>query len=255
MRRTRLALVSMTAAAALVLTACGGETEETPPDTTPEPTDEVTDDPTTPEPDDDETDGEDPDPAELPGTETEIGPEAGDALIPVGVPFDDVLHIRQAPDPASDSVGELQPVDTGVTATGNNRELDDASIWAEITVGDITGWSNWSYLGYIGDASDVTGDLPGDLSGETVWQLAEQVVDHLYPEEEGQPELQITLISDAVDDPDASDALIDVLGFADDSVMGSRVRVNAVESGDGYVVEEVVVSPLCSRGVSEGLCL
>lgn len=251
----------MTAVAALMLAACGGDAEE--PSAEPEPTatEELTEDPTdelTPPGEDNGGNGggAEPDPTDdLPGTESDLGPGEGQDLVPIGVPFDDVLHVRAAPDATADSVLELQPVDSGVTATGHNREVDDGAIWAEITIDDVTGWANWSYLGYIGDAMDATDDVPRDMTGETVWHLAEQVVNHLYPGDGGDPELEVVLISDAVDDPDASDALVDVLGFADDAQQGARVRVNGNDVGDVYTVEEVVVSPLCYRGVTDGLCL
>lgn len=247
----------MTAVAALMLAACGGGAEEPPAE--PTPTEEPTTELTPPGSDDDNDDdggASDPEPTDdLPGTESPLGPAAGDGLVTVGVPFDDVLHVRAAPDATADVVTELQSVDTGITATGHNREVDDGAIWAEVTIDELTGWANWSYLGFIGDASDVTGDVPRDMTGETVWHLAEQVVNHLYPGDGGDPELEVVLISDAVDDPDASDALVDVLGFADDAQQGARVRVNGNDVGDVYTVEEVVVSPLCYRGVTDGLCL
>lgn len=257
MPATRLMITVAAAAATLALASCGADDDEAPPPQTVQPTETASPSPEEATPGEAPTDNAPvpPDDA-LPGADTELGPAAGDRLIPVGVAHDDVLHVRDAPGADSGAVGQLQPVDTGITATGHNRQLDDSSVWAEIEVPDeqIIGWSSTEYLGYIGDAVDITADFPDGWTGESVWQLAEQVIAARYEDHEDYEDLSFVLIADAVEVPGASDALIDVLEFADHAVRGDRVSVRGTATDEGYLLERVAVTPLCWRGVSQGLC-
>jgi hypothetical protein len=233
------------------LIACGNDddvgTDVTPPETTT--TAETTTTETTEVPD-----------GELPGERMDIFPYEDAELAVVGVEADDTLNVRSGPGVDFDVVVELDPLATGIIATGHNRSLDDA-IWAEIQVDGATGWANTAFLSQLGDTDDITSQLypsPADRpSAETMLELGQEVAEEVAgPDLDGGPPISITVV-DGPSVADLGEVTVDVTGFGDDALLGYRLVVFAEPDpgGESFTVRTVESTPLCRRGVSDGLCL
>lgn len=197
--------------------------------------------------------GADEDAADLPGEVLEIYPYEGAELAVVGVEEGDTLNVRSIPSVDGDVVTELDPLATGLVASGHNRTVGNA-LWVEISVGGQSGWVNGTYVTHLGESMDVTADLPDPtLYESTIVNLIDTIV--AQRSAESTTATSVT-VAETYDDSGA-DVTIDILGFQDDSVAGERLRIIAGPSdrGAGYELISLDVTPLCSRGVSEGLCL
>src|SRR5690554_3371630 len=113
----------------LVLAGCGdtpgggGEEPTTAPSptSTEEVTEEVTDEPTAGTTEEPTGQASAPtDPADLPGEVIEIFPYADAELAVMGVAADDVLYVREGPGVEFADVAQLEPLDQGIIATGEN---------------------------------------------------------------------------------------------------------------------------------------
>lgn len=261
--RTRTAL-ALAGALALGLAACGGDAEpaEDPPGAA-EP--EQDDAPEEPGAEDDDEDSEEPadegDEAgdgDLPGEPVDLYPYEGDELDVVGVAVDDVLHIRDLPDPEADSVAELDPLTDGLVASGHNRLLEEYGMWAELDTGEVTGWANMTYLGYLGEVDDVTDDYDEIEVAPSMEELAE-AVGELAAQNSGadqNPQHFITIV-DGPSSGDTEEITVDVLGMLDDSLRGERLHVLATATGSAdYQISTVESTVICARGTNdEDLCL
>ncbi len=267
MRRTPAALF----AAALALAACGGggdgdadgaaTTDPTattePDDTTVDDNDEptTTEDPTTTtEPDDSTTTTDGSGPSELPGEVVDIFPYEGAELAVVAVAADDTLNIRRGPGVGFEIVRDLDPLAGGLIARGSNRRIDDGAIWAEVDVAGATGWVNAAFVAHPGPVTDITSDLEPLPRAATMLELGRAVADRRTGGEG--PEPMITVVAGPTVG-DLGEIVVDVTGLADDSVGGERLHVFAQPGTDGgeFVVRTVEATVLCSRGVTDGLCL
>jgi len=199
-----------------------------------------------------------PTPSELPGERIELFPQEGASLAVVGVAADDVLNVRAAPGTQYEIVAELEPLADDLTATGHNRQLDDGSIWNEVTVGGDTGWANSAFLAQPGDVGDITSELYPDVadrpSTETMLELGQVVASQQAGDELPEPDIVV------VDGPsvgDLGEITVDVVGYPDDAVLGERLHVFAEPDpgGESFTVRTVEATTLCRRGVSEGLCV
>lgn len=54
---------------------------------------------------------------------------------------------------------------------------------------------------------------------------------------------------------DLGEVTYDVIGLGDDATAGLRLHVFGEPVSDGFSLTAVEVTPLCGRGVSQGLCL
>lgn len=192
----------------------------------------------------------------LPGEPIDIGPRAGDILAVVGVAHNDVLNVRAAPGTDQPVIAELDPLADDVFALGNARALP-ASIWFEIETADGSGWANGSFLGYIGQTTDVTAAIVDEL-GEQPWaptmeDLGMVVSGTLVAD--GPPSGVIMSVAPTYGD--LAEVTFDVIGIQDDAVRGFRVHVFATsdENGEGYVLKSVEQTVLCGRGLSGELCV
>ncbi len=237
----------------LLLAGCGdtpaGEEPTTPapsPTSTAEPTEGPTDEPT-PEPTDEATAPADP--ADLPGEAIEIFPYADAELGVMGVAADDVLYVREGPGSEFAEVAQLEPLAEGIIATGENRQLDDGSIWAKVSADGVTGWASVAYLTHPGDVVDISSqlDLP---SAATMEELAELVAE----QRAGDSPAPTVVIVDGPTEGDLHEVVVDIVGLADDAIEGERLHVFARANG-GFTARTVEATALCARGVSDGLCL
>lgn len=173
------------------------------------------------------------------------------------VAADDTLNVRSGPGVDFEVLVELEPLATGVVATGHNRSLGEAGFWSEITVDGVTGWANTRYLLQPGEVRDITAELyptPADRpSAETMLELAELVGGAVASEE---PPSDIVVV-DGPTVGDLGEVTVDVIGLGDDAVGGMRLTVFAepAPGGESFTVRTVEATTLCSRGVTDdGLC-
>ena len=99
---------------------------------------------------------------------------------------------------------------------------------------------------------EVLGSIP---SAETMTALGYLVVGALVPDE-GERAAQISVVEGPVIG-DLGEITLDVVGLADDSVLGYRLRIFAhpPEAESGFTLKTVERTLLCRRGVSGDLCL
>lgn len=277
MSRTRPAVVTATFAAVLVLGACEAQEPEAPeqdPAEQTEPTDptdpadpEDTDsedtDPEETDPDSQDTEGaEDPQPepgaspvdaADLPGESIELFYAEGDLLDVIGVEQDDVLYVRELPDPGATQITALDPITEGVATTGRTQQVE-SGIWLEVEAADQIGWANTHYLAYLGLVTDETSQVSDPGPQESAADLEAAMVDQLTHDEEG-PQPEVTLVQQQ-DDGDLVTRVTDVREGGDDSIGGQRlhIRAEAVENGE-YVLVSVESTQICLRGATADGCL
>lgn len=192
----------------------------------------------------------------FPGDPIDIGPQAGDVLAVIGVAHNDVLNVRAAPGTDQPVVAELAPLSDDVVALGNARALTE-SIWFEVEADGVTGWASSSFLGYIGQTTDVTAALVDQLGelprAPTMADLGMVVAGTLVVD--GPPSGITMSIAPTVGD--LGEVTFDVIGIKDDAVRGFRVQVFATpdEGGAGFVLKSVEQTLLCGRGLSGELCV
>ncbi|MDZ7676209.1 MAG: SH3 domain-containing protein [Acidimicrobiales bacterium] len=252
--RFRHALTAI--AVSLVLLGCGGDdsdddaaTGDSTTSSTTTTSSTSTTDSTTTSPSSTTADGD------LPGEPIDIFPDEGAALAVVGVAADDELNIRAGPSVDFEVIGTAGPNQTGLIATGENRQLESGAIWARIELpgGDPAGWANTAFLLQPGVVDDVTSQLypsTDDRPTGSLEDLAFSVADEVASDE---PEPNI-VISDGPF-PARGEVAVDVIGLPDDSIGGYRLRVFAEGSGGSFTLDTVERTAFCRRGVTDGLCL
>ncbi len=201
-----------------------------------------------------------------PGSPIDFGPAPGTPLAVVGVRWDDTLNFRSGPGVETDVVLDLpavQDIPTPIVASGEAWQFP-GSIWWKVEVGGQELWASQSFLGMLGDTYDITDEVDGLLGVQpiaTIEAAADRVAATRLIDVE--TEIRIRHVIEPLASDTTSRAMIDVLGYPDDSVKGERleVLVDPVfdESADepqliGWVVVQVNSTPICSRGVSGGLC-
>ena len=192
----------------------------------------------------------------LPGEPIDVPPWRGDIVGVVGVAHDDVLNVRAAPGINQIIVATLDPLEDDVLVLGNARSLPN-SIWTQVEIHGVTGWSNISFLAYLGDTDDITARLVNDLGetprAETMLDLGLIVAEALASLE---PPSRIVM-SVAPTVGDLGEVTYDVIGLGDDSLHGVRLHVFGTpdEGGEGFVLKAVERTQLCARGISGGFCV
>ncbi len=189
-----------------------------------------------------------------PGVVVDIGPVHGDVL---GV---DVLNVRSGPGVDCAIAGKLSPIAANVVALGETRSIPGA-LWIRVRIGAVEGWINLRYVAYLGDTNDITSHVIDQLGetpeAETMVDLGRLVAEAIG-KAGGESDTDIEpVMSVAPSVGDLGEVTFDVIGFADDSVRGSRLHVFGTpsESGEGFVLGAVEATALCARGVSDGSCV
>ncbi len=190
----------------------------------------------------------------LAGVPTDLGPASGDVLAVVGIAHDDMLNVRAAPGAFNPILDTIEPTGTA-TATGTARDLGRA-IWFEHDTGDAVGWSNLSFAAYAGGIDDATEEvvsLLGEIPiAESVEALGLIVATSLASSE---PASRIVM-SVAPTQGELGEVTYVVIGLGDDSVYGYRLHIFGEEVTDGFSLNTVERTALCSRGVdADGLCV
>lgn len=216
----------------------------------PEPTTTDTGVPTTTEPPVEST-------TTLPGTDVEMFARPGDVLGVIGVAHDDVLNVRKGPGVGFEIVTTLGPTDDAV-ATGRARQIPGA-FWYEIEANGVNGWTNMRFLAYIGGVDDATSQIVAEFDGEipeaeTMLDLG-RLVAEAYPRDED-IESKITMTV-APTIGDLGEVTFDLIGLADDALVGVRLHVfgQPTEDGEGFALHTVERTTLCGRGLSGELCV
>jgi hypothetical protein len=188
---------------------------------------------------------------ELPGEPIEFGPAAGDTVAVIGVAHDDVLNLRAAPGADQPIVDEIPPTYETLTAVGETRELP-GSFWISVAYEGTVGWVNLRYIGYLGDTTDHTSAVIGEVDGaETMLDLGYLVAQTLASEE---PPSEIVLVV-APTVGDLGEVTYDVIGLGDDAQRGWRVHVFGTPITEAFTLRTVELTALCGRGVDNGACV
>lgn len=190
----------------------------------------------------------------LPGEEIEFGPAEGDVIAVIGVAHDDVLNLRAAPGPSFEIVGEIPPLEDGLVALGQTRDIGQA-FWIAVDHDGTEGWVNFRYTAHLGVTDDETSAVVDQLGerpvAETMEDLGTTVAESLASEE---PASDIVLVA-APTVGDLGEVTHDVIGLGDDAVVGLRVHVFGDPIDEGFSLRSVEVTSLCGRGVTDdGLC-
>ncbi|MET0696852.1 MAG: SH3 domain-containing protein [Acidimicrobiia bacterium] len=191
--------------------------------------------------------------SELPGEPIDFGPAAGDTLAVVGVAHDDVLNLRAAPGADQEILDGIPPTYDALTAVGETRELP-GSFWIAVDYEDTEGWVNLTFIGYLGDTTDVTHAVTEQLGGtsgaETMLELGLIVAESIA----GDSSADIVM-SVAPTVGDLGEVTFDVTGFEDDSVRGSRLHVFGQPIDEAFLLASVEETVICARGVDDGNCV
>jgi hypothetical protein len=169
----------------------------------------------------------------------------------IGVAHDDVLNLRAAPGADQTIVGEIPPTYDGLVASGDTRELP-GSFWIGVDYEGTPGWVNLRYVGYLGDTTDETALVIGQVDGaETMLDLGFLVASTFASEE---PPSEIVLV-EAPTVGDLGEVTYDVIGLGDDALRGVRVHVFGTPITEAFALRTVEVTALCGRGVDSGACV
>ncbi len=193
--------------------------------------------------------------ASLPGQEVDFGPRAGDQLMVILVPHDDMLNLRAAPGPDQEILDTLEPTATGITALGETRDLGERGFWVSADWEGQAGWLHMSFVAYEGVTDDWTSSIV-DAFGEvpqadSMTELGLMVAESLASEDP--PSTVVLVVDESIGD--LGEVTYDVIGLGDDAVRGFRVHVFGQSSGDGFELRSAEVTSLCGRGAdAEGLC-
>ena len=229
----------------------------------------------------------------LPGEPFEYGPDEGTSLAVVGVPYEDVLTVHDAPlgdvvatldasnpyeglvivreAPSGEILASLDSWTGAIVATGRTRRLPDSvwpdAVWDEIRVAGLAGWTRAAHLAPAGLTDDLTAYLI-DLLGErpeadTLAELALLVGEAMASVE---PPSRVQVVTRPIVFEALGEVTVDVLNVGDDSLLGHRLLVFAVPADEDWMSEDpgpftlrtVERTILCHshRGVTaDGLCV
>jgi len=228
----------------------------------------------------------------LPGEPYEYGPDEGASLAVVGVPYEDVLTVHDAPlgdivatldasnpyeglvvreAPSGEFIVSLDPGTGGIVATGRTRMLPDSewpdAVWDEIRVARLTGWARAVHLAPTGLTDDLTAriiDVLGERpEAEQLGELALIVGDAFASTEEA---ARVIIVTKPIVFEALGEVTADVLNIGDDSLLGYRLHIFAVPTAEDWMSEDpgpfilrtVERTILCysHRGVTaDGLCV
>lgn len=205
---------------------------------------------------------------DFPGEPLDFGPPEGTGLAVVGVAYDDELNFRSGPAPDADIIEAFGPLsdDLDIAYLGESWAAP-TGVWWKVMVAGSTVWANQAFLGALGtpqNAFDEVGAELGVLMFESVEAAALAVAETRASVD---PESSIVFAGEPLAFEVGGFAIVDVIGLGDDSVKGERIRVDVEivfdeESGEEgaqdvafVVLTNVDITPICGRGVSDGLCV
>jgi len=179
----------------------------------------------------------------------------GDTVVVYGVAYDDVLNIRELPDPSADIVATAAATEQDLVATGEARQ-SVGGIWYQVTIDEVDGWANGAYLGFLGVTDDATSEFVGggDLPVTATMQELGELIAGFYSTDDPESKVVQSIGNSA---GDLYEIGYDVVGLGDDASLGYRLHVFAaeIEGGGGFGLKSIERTEFCGRGVSEGLCV
>lgn len=195
---------------------------------------------------------------DLPGEPWDLYvPAEGETIAVVGVAYDDILEVHEAPGELTPLTGTLAPTSIDVESLGQGRQLP-ASIWWLVRQGDVEGWVGSRFVSRLGVVNDITSQVVQSIgsipAAETMLDLGMLVAEQRASTE---PPSRI-VVSVAPTVGDLGEITIDVVGLGDDAVEGERLHIfgQPTEGGEGFSLMAVEATGMCSRGVTDdGLCL
>lgn len=191
----------------------------------------------------------------LPGERIDLGPIAGDMLMVIGVAHDDVLNLRRLPGTRHEVIGRIPPDHRELRALGHTRDIGP-SFWIEVDFDGVVGWVHMGFIAYEGGADDQTAsvvDRLGDRPSAASMSGLGQIVAGLFVSQDVESDV-VKVVDDSMGD--LGEVVFDVVGLADDSVVGVRLHLFGEPSNGGFTLSKLEVTPLCGRGVTEeGLCI
>ena len=224
----------------------------------------------------------------LPGEPYEYGPAEGASLAVVGVDHDDVLNVRDVPfgeiiatldvsnpyvalldvraAPSGELIASFDSWADAIMATGRTRKLP-TTVWHEVRVAGVTGWSSWAYLAPIGATHDATAEITAILGetpeADTLIELGVIVGEAMASDE---PPSRVVVVTQPIVFEALGEVTVDVLNVGDDSLLGFRLLVFATPGAEDWMSEDpgpftlrtVERTILCysARGVTaDGLCV
>jgi hypothetical protein len=172
----------------------------------------------------------------------------------MGVAHDDVLNLRQAPGASQPILDRIEPTHMSLEAAGETRQLSGA-VWIEVVYNGVTGWVHMGYIGYAGGVEDITAEVIDGLgftpSAQSMAQLGQVVADSLASVDPPSDIVQVTPVTTG----DLHEVTYDVVGFADDALVGARIHVFGQPTTSGVTLKSVEMMVICGRGVDDGACV
>lgn len=205
----------------------------------------------------------------VPGEPLDFGPQLGTPLAVVGVEYDDALNFRTEPSPSAAIVTSSPPLadDLDMSALGEAWNAP-GGVWWKVNIVGQEAWANQKFLGTLGasvDFFDVVAEELGVLMFPDVESAALAVAETQATTE---PESRIVFVGEPLAFNGVGGfATVDVLDVGDDALKGLRLAIETElvydeESGDEgaqdvafVVLTGVEMTPICGRGVSDGLCV
>ena len=224
----------------------------------------------------------------LPGEPYEWGPAEGASLAVVGVDHDDVLNVRDVPfgeiiatldvsnpyvalldvraAPSGELIASFDSWADAIVATGRTRKLP-TTVWHEVRVAGVMGWSSWAYLAPSGATHDATAEITAILGetpeADTLIELGVIVGEAMASDE---PPSRVVVVTQPIVFEALGEVTVDVLNVGDDSVLGFRLLVFATPGAEDWMSDDpgpftlrtVERTILCysDRGVTAGgLCV
>jgi hypothetical protein len=151
----------------------------------------------------------------------------------------------------------LDPEANDIAVT-DDAVLLPSSIWYGVDADGVTGWVNSSYIALAGATHDATSEvvaMHGSIPvADTMRDLGAIVAEYFASEEPGSR----IVLTVAPSVGDLGEVVYDVVGLADDAVMGYRLRVfGQQQRGSGpFSLHSVERTSFCWRGVTDdGRCV
>jgi hypothetical protein len=179
-------------------------------------------------------------------------------LAVVRVAPNDGLWMRQGPGAREKPVGKLAFDTRNVTANGRVCRNGDTT-WYEVSSGGVHGFANGNFLVPATEPADETArfaKLAGSARFASPEALAQALRHGLEREQKEQSEVRFeaTLVGVARSGTRAVVVLY-ACCYADDSVMGEQIWIDAVEREGRWLLDRARASRLCPRGASKSACI
>ncbi len=209
------------------------------------------------------------------GKRFDYGPAKNTVMHVVGVRFDDVLNLRKAPGANAELVTSKAPGPLPfpqLLSLGSGWLLDNGAAWWHAEINDpgnarhgLHVWAHTNYLKPLAAASNKTNAIVQIIGSD--YSGVENLKQKLLQLRSGDSSsIKIVVSQDEMGlDASGGSVQIELLGYKDDSVYGEIFYFTFTNQWDnskandrkitGQQIGQILVTPVCQRGVSDGLCL